>query len=109
MKLQRLFTIAITILSLQAWSQNKDFDHGLGIHLGTMQYNGELGNEFYSFDNLHWGLGVDYTGYIDKNFDFNLLFAHGLINHRKHLITYSRHGTPPLFSHLQHDRSLCTQ
>ncbi len=79
-----LFTIALIsliTLSKHLKSQSKDYSNGLGLHFGTMQYKGDLGNEMFTTDDLHPAVGLSYNHYINPSLDAHLLFAHGQIDY----------------------------
>jgi len=54
-----------------------------GPGFGTMQYQGDHGNEFWTFTNLHAAAGFLFTGEINKSFDWEAGIHRGLIDYSK--------------------------
>ncbi len=80
---KRILTLAAIagLFASSATAQNQDYMHGVGLHFGTMQYNGDLANEYFSTENLHGAIGVSYNHYVNKALDATLMFSHGRIDH----------------------------
>ena len=79
MKLKTLFILAAYLLgsSLLLVAQNSNNKTAYIFHLGTMDYMGDLANEFYSFTHgINAGAGI--TRYLDRSFDLvaEINYAH---------------------------------
>jgi OOP family OmpA-OmpF porin len=65
-----------------AFSQTADKKWSIGLHGGSMQYNGDLGNDFYRTNQAFYGFGgLSFSRYIGPHFDLNLLLTKGEIGH----------------------------
>lgn len=67
--------------SLNFNGQSKKNDLSLGIHLGTKQYRGDIGNEFFKFENVTLAGGISITKYLNKSFNAMALASYGRISH----------------------------
>ena len=68
--------------TLVTYSQTADKKWNIGLHGGSMQYNGDLGNDFYRTNQAFYGFGgISFSRYIGPHFDLNLLLTKGEIGH----------------------------
>ena len=76
----------ITCIVLTGWfnhliAQNSVQDIALGIQVGTIEYKGDLGNEFFKFtDGVHPSIGLNISKYVSPSFDLMGKVRHGLID-----------------------------
>ncbi|MFK8045147.1 MAG: OmpA family protein [Crocinitomicaceae bacterium] len=63
-------TIAMMALLIQANAQNSNEDIAIGLQFGTIEYKGDLGNEFFKFtDGVHPSVGLNVSKYVTPSFD----------------------------------------
>ena len=81
--MKKYFLLIAGILCLNIVSaQTADKKWNIGIHGGSMQYNGDLGNDFYKTNQPFYGFGgLSFSRYIGTHFDINLLVTKGEIGH----------------------------
>jgi len=76
-----LVVFTCLVLTLIVNGQTIDKKWNVGLHGGISQYNGDLGNAFYTSD-LSYGLGgISVSRYIGRNFDFNMLVTKGTVGY----------------------------
>lgn len=86
--MKNLFTLAvIVLLPLSFLAQSANRDVSVGLHLGTKEYAGELGNEFFSFGQ-HFAFGVSVSQYISPSFDVMGMVSYGQIDHADSITTF---------------------
>lgn len=87
--MKSLLTTSILFLALQlvSFSQSSNRDISLGLHLGTKEYAGELGNEFFGFGQ-HFAVGASINQYISPSFDVMGLVSYGQIDHSDSLTSF---------------------
>lgn len=57
-------------LLIQANAQNSNEDIAIGLQFGTIEYKGDLGNEFFKFtDGVHPSVGLNVSKYVTPSFD----------------------------------------
>ncbi|MFM2048621.1 MAG: hypothetical protein RI955_1169 [Bacteroidota bacterium] len=65
-----LALIVFVIAFQQLWAQSKEQRWALGFQIGKSAYNGDLGNNFFKFDNTQKSTqGISLATYISKSFD----------------------------------------
>jgi OmpA-OmpF porin, OOP family len=80
-KLLILCTCLVLTFIINAQTIDKKWN--VGLHAGISQYNGDLGNTFYT-SNLSYGLGgISVSRYIVGNFDLNLLVTKGTVGYNE--------------------------
>lgn len=87
-KLLIICTCLVLTLSINAQTTDKKWN--IGLHAGLVQYNGDLGNSFYKFNQPYWLGGISVSRYIGSNFDLNMLVTKGTIG-------YNNGGAPGNF------------
>lgn len=61
-------------------SQNYNQDISIGLQFGTIEYKGDLGNEFFSLNGVHPSIGLNLSKYVTPSFDLMAKLRHGLID-----------------------------
>jgi len=65
-----LITVSVLIGSINLIvAQNKPWRGAMGFTLGTNQYNGELGNDFYRLSQINPLFGLNYEHYVSRRFN----------------------------------------
>ncbi len=78
-----LLVCTCLVLTLIINAQTIDKKWNIGLHAGISQYNGDLGNTFYTND-MRYGLGgLSISRYIGGHFDLNLLVTKGTVAYNK--------------------------
>jgi len=63
-------------------AQTEDKKWNIGLHGGITQYNGDLGSDFYKFDQAWYGFGgLSVSRFIVNHFDINLLITKGTVGY----------------------------
>jgi OmpA-OmpF porin, OOP family len=94
MKKTLLLFAAVLLLGISALhAQNANNKWGLGVHFGVMEYNGDYGNQFYSFEQ-GYAIGASLARYINPSFD---ILGHFFYD-RAHSIDGGISGTPTWLS-----------
>jgi OmpA-OmpF porin, OOP family len=71
-------------LALNANSQTQDKKWNIGLHGGAVQYNGDLGNDFYKTNMPFYGLGgLSISRYLGSHIDVGLLVSKGTIGYNR--------------------------
>ena len=74
--------MAAILLGTTVFGQSEDRKWAVGIHGGANQYNGDLGNGFYSFDQAFYGFGaLSLARYLTPHLDVVLHGAYGEVGH----------------------------
>ncbi len=76
-----LLIIGAVFMSFASFAQNSNELFGLGLHLGTKRYAGDLGNEMFNLDRPQLAGGVSISKYLSPSFDGILMLSHGHIGH----------------------------
>lgn len=72
------FCLAIVLLATATKAQTADHRWNVGLHGGFSQYNGELGNGFYKFNNAFYGhAGISVNRYLTPHWDASLFATRG--------------------------------
>ena len=81
--MKKILLLSFTlILALCSSGQTADKKWNIGLHGGSMQYNGDLGNDFYRTNQAFYGFGgLSFSHYVGTHFDINLLLTKGEIGH----------------------------
>lgn len=74
-----ILPIAFMIGTLSSFSQNSNKPYSIGVHFGTTEYLGDMGNEFFSFGE-HFTGGISFFKYLSKTFDAGLEGNYGMID-----------------------------
>jgi len=82
---KQLLIIALFLLSQSAMPQRADKKVALGLYFGTIQYKGEISNEFLTQARALRSLGHFCAEYLSKSFDHGLMFAHGQVSSVKNI------------------------
>ena len=68
--------------TLITYAQTEDKKWNIGLHGGITQYSGDLGTDFYKFDQAWYSFGgLSVSRYIVKHFDINLLITKGTMGY----------------------------
>lgn len=77
-----LFLCMCIATTLNTKAQTEDQKWNVGLHGGIIQYHGDLGHDYYKFDNTVYGLGgLSVSKYLGKYLDANLFFARGTLGY----------------------------
>ena len=81
--MKKLVLLCICIaFAILANAQTEDKKWNIGLHGGITQYTGDLGNDFYKFDQAWYGFGgLSVSRYIVNHFDINLLITKGTVGY----------------------------
>ncbi|MDX1349992.1 MAG: OmpA family protein [Putridiphycobacter sp.] len=80
-KILLLVTVAFGGLLTPANAQNSTEDIAIGLQFGTIEYKGDLGNEFFSFaDGVHPSIGLNLSKYVTPSFDLMGKARHGMLD-----------------------------
>jgi outer membrane protein OmpA-like peptidoglycan-associated protein len=80
-KILLLATVAFGGLLTPANAQNSTEDIAIGLQFGTIEYKGDLGNEFFSFtDGVHPSIGLNLSKYVTPSFDLMGKARHGMLD-----------------------------
>lgn len=78
-----LLVCTCLVLTIIINAQTIDKKWNIGLHGGVSQYNGDLGNAFYT-SNMSYGLGgISVSRYIGSHFDLNMLLTKGMVGYNK--------------------------
>ena len=70
--------------TLITYAQTEDKKWNIGLHGGITQYSGDLGTDFYKFDQAWYSFGgLSVSRYIVKHFDINLLITKGTMGYNR--------------------------
>lgn len=73
---------AFYIVTLFASAQTEERKWNIGFQGGLVQYNGDLGNDFYKTDQAAYGFGgISFSRYLSKHFDASLNFTRGEVGY----------------------------
>lgn len=73
--------VAVGSLLTNANAQNSTQDIAIGLQFGTIEYKGDLGNEFFSFsESVHPSIGLNLSKYVTPSFDLMGKVRHGMID-----------------------------
>jgi len=65
----------------QGFAQDLTNNLSVGIQFGTIEYRGDLGSEFFTFDGVHPSIGLHISKYVTPSFDLMGKIKHGVIDH----------------------------
>ena len=80
-KLFVLLTLSNALFFRASFAQNNLKQYGLGIHAGTLEYNGDRGNAFYTFKEPQLLLGISLSKYMSPSWDVEALLAGGRLSY----------------------------
>jgi OmpA-OmpF porin, OOP family len=73
-----LFLSLAVVATFSATAQTDDKKWNVGLHGGIIQYQGDLGHDFYKTNNTFYAFGgISVSKYLGKYLDANLFFARG--------------------------------
>lgn len=79
MKKLLLITICF-VFALNTNAQTKDKKWNVGLHGGAIQYQGDLGRDFYKTDKTMYGFGgISVSRYLNSHLDVTLLYTRGTL------------------------------
>ncbi|MEZ4906484.1 MAG: thrombospondin type 3 repeat-containing protein [Saprospiraceae bacterium] len=64
--------VGVLFMSNQAISQNSTYHWAVGYHVGSFQYNGDYGSQFFDFDPFRLFQRVTVSRYLNPHFDLEL-------------------------------------
>ena len=73
-------TIALGGMLTNANAQNSTEDIAVGLQFGTIEYKGDFGNEFFSFEGVHPSIGLNLSKYVTPSFDLMGKVRHGVLD-----------------------------
>jgi outer membrane protein OmpA-like peptidoglycan-associated protein len=75
-----LFICTCLAFTSLTYSQTEDKKWNFGLHAGSTQYNGDLGNDFYKTNMLQYGFGgLSISRYLSSHLDASLLVTKGTV------------------------------
>jgi OmpA-OmpF porin, OOP family len=80
--MKKLFILSIIVFaaSYSISAQTADKKWSIGIHGGLNQYNGDLGNGFYAFEDGNYGMfGINASRYLNRFFDLSITGNYGKV------------------------------
>ena len=80
-KIALFILFAIAVLSQKANAQTNQKQYGLGFHVGTLEYNGDLGNAFYKFNDTQILGGISLAKYMSPSWDIEGMLAAGKLGY----------------------------
>jgi OmpA-OmpF porin, OOP family len=81
--MKKLLIIAFVISLGRVGAQNEEEKWNVGVHGGMTQYNGDLGNGWYSTNQAAYGLvGLSLSRYLTERFDASLFLTRGEAGHQ---------------------------
>ena len=79
---KKLLTIVGLAVALSISAQTADKRWNIGLHGGAIQYNGDLGNDFYKTKQAFYGFGgLSLTRFLGNRLDVSLLLTKGETGH----------------------------
>ncbi len=83
--MKKLVLLSICLaFALISNAQTEDKKWNIGLHGGITQYAGDLGSDFYKFDQAWYGFGgLSVSRYIVNHFDINLLITKGTFGYNR--------------------------
>ena len=81
--MKKLLLICLSVtFSMISQSQTIDSKWNIGLHAGAMQYNGDLGNNFYRTNSVLYGFGgLSLTRYLGRVLDVSAQFTKGEVGY----------------------------
>ncbi len=92
-KLFVLLTLSNALFFRASFAQNNLKQYGLGIHAGTLEYNGDRGNAFYTFKEPQLLLGISLSKYMSPSWDVEALLAGGRLSYTPDRLPKQFRGT----------------
>lgn len=83
MKKRLLVAVAFCFISIAVFAQNKKHQNSIGLQFGTKEYAGDVGYQFYKFEDLQAAFGATYSRYINRSFDATFGFSYGQLSEFK--------------------------
>jgi outer membrane protein OmpA-like peptidoglycan-associated protein len=80
-KISFLLLLVIALYSSALKAQTSQNLYGLGFHVGTLEYNGDLGNAFYKFNDPQLLGAVSFAKYMSPSWDIEALLAAGKLGY----------------------------
>ncbi|MFK8039011.1 MAG: OmpA family protein [Crocinitomicaceae bacterium] len=82
--MKKIFLAATFLLGgtlTYSYAQNSSQDIAIGLQFGTIEYKGDLGNEFFKFsDGVHPSIGLNLSKYVTPSFDLMGKVRHGVLD-----------------------------
>ena len=80
--MKRILLLVATALSVSniATAQTAKHNINVGLQLGSIHYDGDLGGEFYKFKDIHGAIGLTASKYISPLIDLGGSIKHGMID-----------------------------
>lgn len=75
--------LIIILLPLLSLAQDEDKLWGLSVDYGTIQYEGELGNQLFKFDQFNGGYGLEISRYLSSSFNFGIRGGYNFLSASK--------------------------
>src|SRR5688572_17756263 len=80
-----ILLLSSCLLAFTASSQTDEKKWNVGLHGGLSEYQGDLGNGFYSTDQASYGFaGLSVSRYLSRHFDASLFFSRGEMGYLDH-------------------------
>ncbi len=78
---KRLLVCTLLMVQYCSFAQNSQKQYGLGIHAGTLEYNGDLGNAFYKFNDPQLLGALTLSKYMSPSWDIEGMIAAGKLGY----------------------------
>lgn len=73
------------LIASTGFSQTEDKKWNVGLHGGLIQYNGDIGNDFYKSDQATYAFGgISVSRYLNNHLDASLFFTRGEVGYIDH-------------------------
>lgn len=79
----KIFLVTALVISgiiTNANAQSSTKDMAIGLQFGTIEYKGDLGNEFFTFEGVHPSIGLNISKYATPSFDLMGKIRHGMLD-----------------------------
>jgi outer membrane protein OmpA-like peptidoglycan-associated protein len=82
---QFIYVCISLVFAMFAKSQTEEKKWNIGLHVGLVQYRGDLGNNFYQTDQASYNFaGLSVSRYLGKHIDLSLSFSRGELGYIDH-------------------------
>lgn len=80
--MKRLNLLIATLIGATSFvsAQTAQHNYNVGLQVGSIHYDGDLGGEFYKFGDVHPAIGITGSKYISPLVDLGGSFKHGMID-----------------------------
>jgi OOP family OmpA-OmpF porin len=75
------FLFVLLTFSILCSAQTSERKTAVAVYAGTIQYNGEIGNQFFRTDHLQAAFSISVAQYLCRSFNLGLMYSIGDVNH----------------------------